>query len=245
MASHDTHLQIGSLLFEGVDQIDLTGPFEVFSRIPNSTCRIFGKTTEPVRDIHGLRLIADAVLAQAPQLDVLHVPGGFGQEALMDDEEVLAWIRRQSAGAACVFSVCTGVLLLGAAGLLKGRTATTHWSALELLPYFGAVAVGERVVIDGRMVFAAGVTAGLDGALRVAAELRGDEIAQTIQLHMAYAPEPPFNSGTPATAPATVRTRAEHATREISARRRATARRVAAKLGIAVAMASTAVVESC
>jgi cyclohexyl-isocyanide hydratase len=232
MASHDTHLQIGSLLFEGVDQIDLTGPFEVFSRIPNSTHRIFGKTTEPVRDIHGLRLIADAVLARAPQLDVLHVPGGFGQEDLMDDDEVLGWIRRQSAGAACVFSVCTGVLLLGAAGLLKGRTATTHWSALEFLPYFGAVAVDERVVIDGRMVFAAGVTAGLDGALRVAADLRGDETAQTIQLHMAYAPEPPFNSGTPAVAPATVRTRAERETRELAARRRATARRTAAKLGI-------------
>lgn len=232
MSSNDTHLQIGSLLFEGVDQIDLTGPFEVFSRIPNSTYRIFGKTAGPVRDIHGLRLIADAILAGAPQLDVLHVPGGVGQEDLMDDEEVLAWIRRQSAGARCVFSVCTGALLLGAAGLLKGRRATTHWAALEFLPYFGAVAVDERVVIDGRMVFAAGVTAGLDGALRVAAKLRGDEIAETIQLHMAYAPEPPFHSGTPATAPASVLARAEREIRKISSRRRATARRAATKLGI-------------
>ena len=244
MASPDTHLQIGSLLFEGVDQLDLTGPFEVFSRIPSSSYRIFAKTTEPVRDNYGLRLIADAVLAQAPPLDVLHVPGGSGQEDLMDDEEVLAWIRCQSAGAACVFSVCTGALLLGAAGLLKGRTATTHWSALEFLPYFGAVAVDERVVIDGRMVFAGGVTAGLDGALRVAAALRGDEIAQTIQLHIAYAPDPPFNSGTLATAPATVRAQAERDTRALSTRRRATARRVAADLGIDPDERSTSVTQA-
>src|ERR1700691_332222 len=118
MIPHDTHLQIGSLLFEGLDQIDLTGPFEVLSRIPNSTYRIFGKTTLPVRDIRGLRLTPDAVLADAPPLDVLHVPGGFGQEALMDDEEVLVWIRTQASAACCVFSVCTGALICGAAGLL-------------------------------------------------------------------------------------------------------------------------------
>src|SRR6202521_3011068 len=99
MIPHDTHLQIGSLLFEGVDQIDLTGPFEVLSRIPNSTYRIYGKTTEPVRDLKGLRLTPDAALADAPRLDVLHVPGGFGQEALMEDVEVLDWIRRKAAAA--------------------------------------------------------------------------------------------------------------------------------------------------
>src|ERR1700733_230536 len=99
MIPNDTHLQIGSLLFEGIDQIDLTGPFEVLSRIPNSTYRIYGKTAEPVRDLKGLRLTPDAVLADAPPLDVLHVPGGFGQEALMEDPEVLAWIRQKSAGA--------------------------------------------------------------------------------------------------------------------------------------------------
>src|SRR5665647_2916247 len=103
MIADEVHLQIGSLLFEGLDQIDLTGPFEVFSRLPNSTTRIFAKTLEPVRDVKGLRLIPDATLAEAPQLDVLHVPGGFGQEALMDDEETLGWIRRRAAGARCVF----------------------------------------------------------------------------------------------------------------------------------------------
>ena len=117
MIPRDTHLQIGSLVFEGVDQIDLTGPFEVLSRIPNSTYRIYGKSAEPVRDLRGLRLTPDAALADAQQLDVLHVPGGFGQEALMDDAEVLGWIAEQAAGAHSLFSVCTGALLCGAAGL--------------------------------------------------------------------------------------------------------------------------------
>ena len=204
MIPHDVHLQIGSLLFEGLDQIDLTGPFEVLSRIPNSTYRIYAKTAGAVRDVRGLRLTPDATLAEAPPLDVLHVPGGFGQEALMEDAEVLAWIRQQAAGACSIFSVCTGALLCGAAGLLKGRRATTHWASFHLLPFFGAIPVNERVVVDGSYVFSAGVTAGIDGALRLAAELRGDATAQAIQLHMAYAPEPPFNSGTPETAPTAI-----------------------------------------
>ena len=228
----DTHLQIGSLLFDGLDQIDLTGPFEVLSRIPNSTYRLYGKTIEPVRDVYGLRLIPDAALADAPQLDVLHVPGGFGQEALMEDDDLLAWLRRQAAGAHRLFSVCTGALLCGAAGLLKGRRATTHWASLHLLSYFGAIPVNERVVVDGNWVFAAGVTAGIDGALRLAAELRGEETAQTIQLYMAYAPEPPFNSGTPETAPPPILERARRSVSSVTAKREATARRIAAKLGV-------------
>jgi cyclohexyl-isocyanide hydratase len=232
MIPQDVHLQIGSLLFEGLDQIDLTGPFEVLSRMPNATYRVFAKTTEPVRDVRGLRITPDAALADAPQLDLLHVPGGFGQEALMDDEEVLGWIRRQAAGARCVFSVCTGALICGAAGLLKGRRATTHWAAFHLLPFFGAIPVNERVVADGNMIFAAGVTAGIDGALRVAAELRGDEAAQAIQLYMQYAPEPPFSSGTPETAPAAILEGARRSVKAITEQRGMTARRVAARLGI-------------
>jgi cyclohexyl-isocyanide hydratase len=235
MISPDTHLEIGSLLFEGVDQIDLTGPFEVFSRLPNSTYRIFGKTTAPVRDVRGLRLLPDAPLTEAPQLDLLHVPGGFGQEALMDDEEVLAWIRNQAAGARCLFSVCTGALVCGAAGLLKGRRATTHWTVLHLLGCFGAVPVNERVVADGNMVFAAGVTAGIDGALRVAADLRGAEAAQAIQLTIAYAPEPPFSSGTPESAPPAVLEQVRSSHRALTEQRERTARRVAQRLGIAAA----------
>jgi cyclohexyl-isocyanide hydratase len=232
MIPPETHLQIGSLLFGAVDQIDLTGPFEVLSRIPNATYRIYAKTAAPVRDLKGLLLTPDATLADAPPLDVLHVPGGFGQEALMDDAEVLGWIRRQASGASAVLSVCTGALICGAAGLLKGRRATTHWASAHLLPFFGAIPVNQRVVVDGNWVFAAGVTAGIDGALRLAAELRGDDTARAIQLYMVYAPEPPFDSGTPETAPAAILRQARQSVREITAQREATARRVAAQLGI-------------
>ena len=234
MIAHDVHLRIGSLLFEGVDQIDLTGPFEVLSRIPNSTYRIYGKTAEPVRDIKGLRLTPDATLAEAPPLDVLHVPGGFGQQALMEDAEVLGWISRQAAGACRIFSVCTGALICGAAGLLKGRRATTHWASFHLLPFFGATPVNQRVVVDGSFVFAAGVTAGIDGALRLAAELRGDDAARAIQLYMAYAPEPPFECGMPETAPPEILQQTREAVRAITAQREETARRVAARLGLVV-----------
>jgi cyclohexyl-isocyanide hydratase len=233
MVSPETHLQIGSLLFDGLDQIDLTGPFEVFSRIPNSSYRIFAKTAAPIRDMRGLRLLPDAVLAQAPPLDLLHVPGGFGQEALMDDAEVLTWIREQARGAQSVLSVCTGALICGAAGLIKGRRATTHWASMHLLPLFGAIPVNERVVADGNMVFAAGVTAGIDGALRVAADLRGAEVAQSIQLAIAYAPEPPFDSGTPEAAPPAILERTRNSYRAVSEQRERTARRVAERLGIA------------
>lgn len=227
-----TPLEIGCLVFDGLDQIDLTGPFEVLANIPNATCRLYGRAPGPVRDIRGLVVTPDATLAEAPQLDVLHVPGGPGQEALMEDEELLDWLRRQASGARAVFSVCTGALLLGAAGLLRGRRATTHWASLHLLPFFGAVPVNQRVVVDQDWVFAAGVTAGIDGALRLVAELRGDAAAQAIQLQMAYAPEPPFDSGTPERAPAAILDQARRATAGLTARRTATAGRIAARLGI-------------
>jgi len=234
MIPRDTHLQIGALLFEGIDQMDLTGPFEVLSRLPNSTYRIFGKTATPVRDGRGLRLTPNAAFSEAPKLDVLHIPGGTGQEGVMDDEDVIGWVQRQAQGARLVFSVCTGALILGAAGLLKGRRATTHWNSFHLLPQFGAIPVNERVVVDGSFVFASGVSSGIDGALRVAALLRGDEAAQVLQLSMQYAPEPPFHSGTPATAPDVVLATARQSMQAITAKREQTARRVAQRLGIAV-----------
>ena len=177
---------------------------------------------------------------EAPQLDLLHVPGGFGQEAVMEDNDLLDWVRRQAQSARCVFSVCTGALICGAAGLLKGRRATTHWSALHLLPYFGAIPVDDRVVCDGKFVFAGGVTAGIDGALWVAAALRGDEAAQLIQLQMQYAPEPPFNSGSPKTAPPAVLEKARRAVHAITEQRQRTAERVARRLDISLSWAGKA-----
>jgi len=228
-----THLRIGALLFDGIDQIDLTGPFEVLSRLPDSEFSIYAKTASPVRDINGLKLTPDAALADAPQLDVLHVPGGSGQEALMDDSEVLGWLSKQVAGGSRVFSVCTGALLLGAAGLLRGRRATTHWASVDLLPYSGASPVDERVIADGNM-FTAGVTAGIDGALLLAAELRGTAAAEEIQLAIAYAPELPFNSGRPDTAPPAVSEAAKRSVAALTARRKETARRIGQRLGVTV-----------
>jgi len=237
MIDPNQHLQIGSLLFEGLDQIDLTGPFEVLSRIPNSTYRIYAKNTDQIKDIVGLRLMADGDLASAPKLDVLHVPGGPGQEAVMEDEAVLDWVRTQAAGALCVFSVCTGALICGAAGLLKGKRATTHWTAMHLLHHFGAIPVDQRVVEDGDLLCAAGVTAGIDGALQLAARLRGDDVAQGIQLYMAYQPEPPFDAGSPERAPAAVTARMRAGAANLTARREITAQRIGARLGLAASAA--------
>ena len=233
MPSEYEHLEIGSILFEGIDQIDLTGPFEVLSRLPGARHRVYGRTADPVRDVSGLRLLPDGTLADAPQLDVLHVSGGYGQEALMDDMPTLDWIRVQATGARWVFSVCTGALLCGAAGLLLDRRATTHWSALHLLPYFGATPVNQRVVVDGNLLSAAGVTAGIDGALQLAARLRGEFVAQCIQLQIAYAPQPPFNSGTVETAPREVLAQATEAAGAITGQRLQTARRIATRLALA------------
>jgi len=194
------HLTIGGFVFPGQDQIDFTGPFEVLSRIPNSTFVVLGKTLEPIRDVKGLMLTPMTTIAEAPPLDVLLVPGGLGQQQIMDDQEIIGLIQRQAASGRYVFSVCTGALLCGAAGLLRGRHATTHWAAKELLPKYGAIPTDARVVIDGNYVSTGGVTAGLDGALEIAALLRGQEVAEEIQLDIEYAPNPHFHSGTPATA---------------------------------------------
>ena len=195
------HLTIGCFVFPRQDQIDFTGPFEVLSRLPNSTVHVIGKTKDPVRDVKGLILTPEMSIADAPPLDLLHVSGGLGQQALMGDEEVLAFIRSQAESGRYLLSVCTGALLCGAAGILRGRRATTHWAAWDLLHYYGAIPTKARVVVDGNLISTAGVTAGLDGSLKIAAMLRGDLVAQEIQLDIEYAPDPPFHSGTPETAP--------------------------------------------
>lgn len=231
---HTNHLTIGCLIFPRMDQIDFTGPFEVLSRIPNSTTHVIAKTESPVRDMQGLILTPEMNIAEAPKFDVLLVPGGFGQQQLMNDEEVLCLIRNHFSAGGLVFSVCTGALLCGAAGVLRGRQATTHWSAWNLLPYYGAAPVRSRVVVDGNLVTAAGVTAGLDAALVVASLLRGSAVAQQIQLSIQYAPNPVFHSGTPDTAPAEVLQAFNESYSAMAASREAEARRFAAILGIAV-----------
>ncbi len=166
-------LSIGILVFPELDQIDFTGPFEVLTRLPDTKVHVIGTQKGPFRGYEGLIVTPEMVLSEAPPLDLLQVAGGAGQQALMNDTAVLSFIQAHAAGGKPIFSVCTGALLLGAAGILKGRRATTHWTALDLLPYFGATPVNERVVIDGHIVTAAGVTAGIDGALVVAALVRG------------------------------------------------------------------------
>jgi cyclohexyl-isocyanide hydratase len=197
-------LSVGCLIFPHMDQIDFTGPFEVLSRMPDTTIRVLAKEPAPVRDVQGLQLMPDVSIAEAGTFDVLVVPGGYGQQALMHDEEVLALIRRQVDAERLLFSVCTGALLCGAAGVLEGRRATTHWAARHLLPYYGAILADARVVVDGNILSAAGVTAGLDAALVLVSLLRGDAAAQEIQLAIEYAPDPVFHSGTPDTAPSAV-----------------------------------------
>jgi cyclohexyl-isocyanide hydratase len=231
-------LCVGGLIFPGMDQMDFTGPFEVLSLIPYVRFHILWKDLTPVRDGRGLLLTPDTALRDSPELDVLLVPGGHGQEALMEDNEVLEFLRARARVARYIFSVCTGALLCGAAGLLRGVRATTHWNSFHLLPYFGAIPVDERVVVDGRHISAAGVSSGIDGALRLTQLLGGDRVAQAIQLHMQYAPEPLFPGGTPRTSPPEIVAAAREQLREISERRLATAKRVAEKLA-AVGRAST------
>jgi cyclohexyl-isocyanide hydratase len=197
-------LSVGCLIFEQMDQIDFTGPFEVLSRMPDTTVQIIGKELSPVRDVQELRLSPDVSIEEAGIFDVLLVPGGYGQQALMHDEEVLGLLRKHAHAERLLFSVCTGALLCGAAGVLAERQVTTHWSTRHLMRYYRAILVDARVVVDGNLISAAGVTAGLDGALALVSLLRGDAAAQEIQLAIEYAPNPIFHSGTPESAPADV-----------------------------------------
>ena len=199
--------RVGLLVFPKVQQLDLTGPYEVFASMPGSAVVLVWKTRDPVVSSTGLRLQPDVTFSDCPPLDVLCVPGGAGVNALMEDDETLAFLRRQAAAARYVTSVCTGALVLAAAGLLRGRRATTHWASHDLLGRLGAEPVKARVVIDGNVLSGGGVTAGIDFALTLVAEIAGRSEAEAIQLQLEYAPEPPFAAGTPETAsPAVVET---------------------------------------
>ena len=194
-------MEIGFLVFPKVQQLDLTGPYEVFASWPEARVRMVARSLEPIVSATGLKLAPDTTFGACPQLDVLCVPGGVGINPLLADEETLSFIRRQAAGAGFVTSVCTGALVLGAAGLIKGRRATTHWASHDLLAAFGAIPVQARVARDGALFTGGGVTAGIDFALTLLAELAGRETAEAIQLALEYAPAPPFEAGTPESAP--------------------------------------------
>lgn len=204
MSGNATPLQFGLLAFPQVQQLDLTGPYEVFATWPRGRVRLVAKSLDPVTSATGLVLKPDVSFDDCPQLDVLCIPGGAGVNALMADEPTLAFIRRQAEGARFVTSVCTGALALGAAGLLRGKRATTHWASHYLLESLGAIPVHARVVRDGNLMTGGGVTAGIDFALTLIAELAGREVAEAIELSLEYAPAPPFEAGSPETAPAAV-----------------------------------------
>jgi cyclohexyl-isocyanide hydratase len=190
-------LEIGMLLFPGLNQLDLTGPFEVLHRVPDARVHLCWKETTPVKADSGLTLTPTTTLAACPPLDVVFVPGGFGQWAVQTDETVLAFLRDHGARARHVTSVCTGALVLGAAGLLRGYDATTHWAYVDLLAAFGARHLARRVVSDRGRITGGGVTAGIDFGLTLMAELAGAHAAKLAQLMLEYDPDPPFGRGHP------------------------------------------------
>ena len=191
-------MKIAILVFDKLTALDAIGPYEVLSRIPGAELTFVAKETGPIRSDTGmLGISADATLAELPGPDILLIPGGEGNRPLLGDEEVLDWVRSAHETSTWTTSVCTGSLVLGAAGVLEGKRATTHWAYRDRLPDFGAEAVAERFVIDGKVVTAAGVSAGIDMALALVARLAGEDVAKAIQLGIEYDPAPPFDAGSP------------------------------------------------
>jgi cyclohexyl-isocyanide hydratase len=190
-------VQIGILIYPNLTQLDATGPAQVLARVPGAKLHMIWKTRDPVPTDAGFSIVPTTSFADCPQLDVLCVPGGGGPVELMTDRETLDFLRQQAAGARYVTSVCTGSLILGAAGLLEGYRSACHWAWREMLKDFGAIPVAQRVVRDRNRISGGGVTAGIDFGLTVAAELAGEEVAKSIQLALEYDPQPPFESGSP------------------------------------------------
>jgi len=188
---------IGLLVFPDITQLDMTGPYEVFIRLPDTKVHLVWKSRDPITAGGGMQLVPTTTFAECPQLDLICVPGGSGMNALLNEAETLDFIRAQAKGARYVTSVCTGALVLGAAGLLKGKRAATHWMSRDMLKAFGATPVAKRVVEDGNVITGGGVTAGIDFALTVAARIHGRHVAKKTQLAIEYNPQPPFDDGSP------------------------------------------------
>lgn len=190
-------MRFAMLLFPNITQLDLTGPHEVLARLPGVQVDLVARTRDPVTSETGMTITPTATFAELPHPDLVFCPGGYGQIAACDDGETLPWLREAGAHARWVTATCTGSLLLGAAGLLRGYRAATHWAFMELLPVVGAIPTHERVVIDRNRITSGGVTAGIDVALTIAAEIHGREAAEQIQLSLEYDPRPPFSAGHP------------------------------------------------
>ncbi len=223
-------MNVVMLLYPAMTQLDLTGPFEVFSRFKELKLHLAWKTLEPVTDISGLRLLPTTTLDDCPQADILFVPGGPGQIELMADTQVLSFLRKQAEGAAYITSVCTGSLVLAAAGLLTNHRATCHWLSLDQLAHFGGGPVAGRVVVDGNRVTGGGVTSGIDFALTLTTKLFGEERAKRAQLFMEYDPAPPFPGGSPRSSEASLVASIRDETAAFQTRRDEVARAAAAAL---------------
>ena len=220
-------MHIAMLLFPDLTQLDLCGPHEVLCRLPGATVHLVAKTREPVRSEFGLAILPTATFEDCPTaIDLLFVPGGVGQIAATDDPATINWLKRTGEGARWVTSACTGALLIGAAGLLRGYRATTHWSCVDLLPLVGATPAEGRVVIDRNRVTGGGVTAGIDAALAIAAEVAGRETAERIQLALEYDPRPAFTAGHPRSAPPELVAKAREQLADRHARREAQLRAI-------------------
>jgi len=200
-----SEFNVGFVIFPNLTQLDFTGPLQVLSRMPNSKTHIVAKSLDPVPSDCGLALVPTVAFDDCPQLDLICVPGGFGVVQAMTDRATVDFVKRQAAEARYITSVCTGAFVLGMAGLLQGRRATTHWAYTDLLPRTGAIVEKGRVVWDGNVVTAGGVTSGIDFALQIVAALAGDDVAQSIQLSIEYDPAPPFAAGHPDHAPVAIR----------------------------------------
>lgn len=223
-----THTTIGMLLFPRLTHLDLTGPHEVLARLPDTRVLLLAESLDPVVSETGLTIIPDCRLADAPPLDILFVPGGAGINLLLENQTVLNFLRRRGTQAKYVTAVCTGALVLAAAGLLDGYRATTHWRSLPLLAQFGVETVNARVVIDRNRITSGGITAGIDFGLTLAAHLHGENVARLIQLQLEYDPMPPFHDGSPRTADPAIVQRATTLTNESFEQRRAIIERVIA-----------------
>ncbi len=225
-----TPFQIGLLLFPDITQLDMTGPYEVFTKFPGAVVHLVAKSMQPVTANGGMQILPTVTMTTCPQLDLVCVPGGAGMNALLNDKETLDFLRAQAVNARYVTSVCTGALVLGAAGLLKGRRAATHWMSRDMLAHFGATPVAERVVKDGNVFTGGGVTAGIDFALTVAAEAFGPDVAKGIQLAIEYDPQPPYNAGSPEGAGPVITGKARASAAKRQAEREAAVVQAAARL---------------